>query len=269
VPAHRPPGRALVGEDGLECQLAVPRAHGAALTAPARPGRAPLTIPELPSDPVLPLGTRAPAADAAAALLLAVGPGGDEGHPIAVDLRRTGGLLLAGPPGSGRTTALDAFAADLAHRGAQVLRFGGRPADGPGRSSPPTAGDGAPGAAALEAWLRGLRDAPGVLLLDDVPAPAESPVLEALSRPGVRVALVAAGQAADLASHYQGPIAALRRSRTGLLLQPGPGDADLLGVRLPRVPVPERPGSGWLVDRGSVHRVQVARRSAAVATGPR
>jgi S-DNA-T family DNA segregation ATPase FtsK/SpoIIIE len=81
--------------------------------------------------------------------------------------------------------------------------------------------------------------------------------------------MVAAGQAADLATHYQGPVAALRRARTGLLLQPGPGDADLLGVRLPRLPVPARPGSGWLVDRGSAHRVQVARRGAAVATGPK
>jgi DNA segregation ATPase FtsK/SpoIIIE, S-DNA-T family len=45
----------------------------------------------------------------------------------------------------------------------------------------------------------------------------------------------------------------------GLLLCPSPGDADLLGVRLPRTPVPVRPGSGWLVTGGTVERVQVAR----------
>ena len=66
--------------------------------------------------------------------------------------------------------------------------------------------------------------------------------------------------AADLSRLYQGPVAALRRGRCGLLLQPGPGDADLLGIRLPRAPLPQRPGSGWLVTGGVVQRVQVARR---------
>jgi S-DNA-T family DNA segregation ATPase FtsK/SpoIIIE len=72
--------------------------------------------------------------------------------------------------------------------------------------------------------------------------------------------LLAAGAAADLARCFQGPVAALRRGRTGLLLRPGPGDADLLGVRLPRTPVPARTGAGWLVAAGTVTRVQVARR---------
>jgi S-DNA-T family DNA segregation ATPase FtsK/SpoIIIE len=74
------------------------------------------------------------------------------------------------------------------------------------------------------------------------------------------VVLLAAGQPAQLATHFQGPVAALRRARSGLLLRPGPGDADLLGVRLPRAPVPARPGSGWLITGGTVERVQVARR---------
>ena len=34
----------------------------------------------------------------------------------------------------------------------------------------------------------------------------------------------------------------------------------LLGIRLPRTPVPSRPGSGWLVVAGTAQRVQVARR---------
>jgi DNA segregation ATPase FtsK/SpoIIIE, S-DNA-T family len=72
--------------------------------------------------------------------------------------------------------------------------------------------------------------------------------------------VLAAGTAADLAGHFQGPLAALRRTRGGLLLRPGPGEADLLGIRLPRTPVPARPGSGWLVTAGVPARVQVARR---------
>jgi S-DNA-T family DNA segregation ATPase FtsK/SpoIIIE len=69
-----------------------------------------------------------------------------------------------------------------------------------------------------------------------------------------------------LSAHYQGPVATLRRNRTGLLLCPGPGDADVLGVRLPRTPIPHRPGSGWLVTGASLQRVQVARREPAAAT---
>lgn len=77
---------------------------------------------------------------------------------------------------------------------------------------------------------------------------------------GGPVALIAAATAGALSAHYQGPVAALRRNRSGLLLCPGPGDADLLGVRLPRTPLPVRPGSGWLVVGGVIQRVQVARR---------
>ena len=82
------------------------------------------------------------------------------------------------------------------------------------------------------------------------------------------VAFVATAQAGQLSTHYQGPVAALRRNRTGLLLAPGPGDADVLGMRLPRTPLPQRPGSGWLVTGASVQRVQVARRRTPPAPGP-
>jgi DNA segregation ATPase FtsK/SpoIIIE, S-DNA-T family len=95
-----------------------------------------------------------------------------------------------------------------------------------------------------------------------VGTPAEWAALGALPAVGGRsgVALVAAGGPGQLSAHYQGPVAALRRARAGLLLCPGPGDADLLGVRLPRTPLPMRPGSGWLVTGSGMERVQVARR---------
>jgi DNA segregation ATPase FtsK/SpoIIIE, S-DNA-T family len=117
--------------------------------------------------------------------------------------------------------------------------------------------------AAVRAWISGLDGRPGVVVADDVGTPVEFAGLAALSGPAPRVALIAAGQPAQLASHFQGPVAALRRARTGLLLCPGPGDADLLGVRLPRMPLPVRPGSGWLVAGGRTERVQVARRRTA------
>ena len=114
----------------------------------------------------------------------------------------------------------------------------------------------------MDAWIAGLGLAGGVVIVDDLGAPAEE---SAIGRLGDRqqsppVALLAATSPGGLSAHYQGPVASLRRSRNGLLLCPGPGDADLMGVRLPRTPLPVRPGAGWLVIGGVPERIQVARR---------
>jgi len=82
--------------------------------------------------------------------------------------------------------------------------------------------------------------------------------LTSLARPA-GVLLLAAGTAADLAGAYRGPAVSLRRSRTALFLRPVAGDAELLGLRTPRTPLPPRPGSGWLVTSTQATRVQVAR----------
>jgi S-DNA-T family DNA segregation ATPase FtsK/SpoIIIE len=87
-------------------------------------------------------------------------------------------------------------------------------------------------------------------------------VLASVGRPGGEALVAAAGSAADLAAAYRGPVVTLRRSRTALLLRPAPGDAELLGLRVPRTPLPPRPGSGWLVAGGEAVRVQVARHRA-------
>ena len=268
VPERRPPGRALLGETALECQLALPRplppASAAGRNQP--PGTAgPVRIVELPRDPDLALPPR-PAHDVAgrSALLLPVGPGGDEGTPVCVDLGRTGGLLVAGPPGSGRSSALAAFAAHLHAMDVPVLRLGrcaGATAV-PVSATEIDTGDPADTERALAAWLTEHAGATSAVLVDDVGNLGESPLLTRLPVPGGGdgPVLIAAGTAADLARCFHGPVAALRRGHTGLLLRPGPGDADVLGVRLPRTPVPGRPGSGWLVVSGTVTRVQVARR---------
>lgn len=274
VPAHRCPGRALVGEDVRECQLALPRAlHAKPPTG--RPGPEPLRIVQLPADPWLPLPARdVPTSGATGReeLLLPIGPGGDEGRPLTVDLLRTGGMLVTGPAGSGRSAALTAFAQYLHARGTAVLLLG-RSRSRTGDASEPV-----PGAARLDAadetgtaeWLDGLDGRPGVVVADDVGAPADIPALARITgdMPG-GVALIVAADGGNLSAHYQGPVAALRRGRTGLLLCPGPGDADLLGVRLPRTPLPPRPGSGWLVTGAGMQRVQVARRRIAAPGRPR
>ena len=254
VPGHRPPGRALLGEDALECQLALPRPPAPLVPADGWFPR-PLRILELPPDPVLDVAPGpgvGRGTEHATSLELPIGPGGDTGDVLVVDLLRTGGLLVTGPPGSGRSTALDAFSEHLWAAGVPVLRLGGRSAE-----------------EAVSAWIGELDDRPGVVVADDVGTPAESPALARLPALGLRggVALLAAAAPGSLAAHYQGPVAALRRSRTGLLLCPGPGDADALGIRLPRTPLPVRPGSGWLVTGGGLERVQVARRRTALPAG--
>jgi S-DNA-T family DNA segregation ATPase FtsK/SpoIIIE len=269
VPGHRPPGRALLGEDARECQLAVPRElPPVAPTTSRRAHDGLLRIQELPPDPELPLPRchadgRAPAG-ARSALTLPIGPGGDEGDVLTVDLLRLGGLLVAGPPGSGRSSALDAFARHLTAVGAPVLRLA--PPAAETRASQSRASTLSRAAiddvAAVRQWVEELAGEPGVVIVDDVGTPPDGPALAALPAPGTTsgVALLAASSTGQLSAHFQGPVAVLRRARSGLLLCPGPGDAELLGTRLPRTPVPVRPGSGWLITGHATQRVQVARR---------
>jgi S-DNA-T family DNA segregation ATPase FtsK/SpoIIIE len=269
VPSHRPPGRALLGEDALECQLALPRAPSPRTTD--RPGAAPATpvrIVDLPVDPVLPATSAGPGEAPGPHWRLAIGPGGDDGAPLEVDLDRSGGLLVIGPTRSGRTAALESFARQLSAAGADVARL--FPAHAPPAADAPGRWLDATDPQALLAWADGLRGQPGVLLADDLGSATEYAGLTALPRTGARtgVVLLAAGSSGQLTSHYQGPVAALRRARTGLLLCPAPADAEALGIRLPRLLLPVRPGSGWLVVDGVPQRVQVARRPPGPALPP-
>ncbi len=259
VPAARPPGRALVGQDARECQLALPRPL-IPLQGPA--ASTALRIPDLPADATLP-GPLASPGDPLAAVPL--GPGGDEGALLHVDLGRGGGLLVVGPPRSGRTATLHALATTLAGAGIPVAHLqarGRRPAaPGPAGTTPLSADD----LDGWRTWLADLAGRPGALVLDDAAGLTDSPVLAAAGAgdlAGHDVTVLAAGTAGELSGVFRGPVADLRRSRSGLLLCPGPGDADLLGIRLPRTPVPVRPGSGWLVTAGVAQRVQVARHPA-------
>ncbi len=260
VPTHRPPGRALLGEDALECQLALPppsAPHRA--VPPGTPGVAPLRIAELPPAPLLPAPPPGAAHVPAVGWRLAIGPGGDDGDLLEVDLDRSGGLLVIGPARSGRTAALESFARQLSAEGTEIAWLSpayGAPAGAAARTWLDPADP-----QALLRWVEGLQRGRGVLLADDLGSAAECAGLAVLPRSGARtgVVLLAAGSAGQLTSHYQGPVAALRRARTGLLLCPSPADAETLGIRLPRLPLPARPGSGWLVEDGLPQRVQVAR----------
>ncbi len=259
VPASRPPGRALLGEDARECQLTLPGTPAPRTDGPRVGGAPPVRIVDLPGDPGLPPTPGPVTATDPGRWVLPIGPGGDDGTPLEVDLGRSGGLLVVGPPGSGRSSAVQAWARQLAGAGAEVAWLGP-----PATAAPP----GAPGpcldpadARALATWVDGLDGRRGVLVADDLGSGPECAGLTALPPLGARTGLVllATGGPAQLTSHYQGPVAALRRARTGLLLCASPAEAEALGIRLPRLPLPARPGSGWLVTDGRTERIQVAR----------
>jgi DNA segregation ATPase FtsK/SpoIIIE, S-DNA-T family len=270
VPGCRPPGRALVGEDSAECQLAAPRSGAPMTGPPAAPP--PVRVVALPADPALDLPEfRA----AGGPLWLPVGPGDDDGQPVGLDLVRTGGLLVVGPAGSGRTSALTAFARHCAAAGARVLHLAPAPAGAGSGADGADGGDGdrmAPSdVAGLRAWAARDTGRPAVVVADDVGAlpEATADALAALVRPGGDLVVLAAGDAHELAGTFRGPAAVLRRTRTALLLRPAPGDAELLGMRLPRTAPPARPGAGWLVAGTTVSRVQVARHRVPAGGGER
>jgi S-DNA-T family DNA segregation ATPase FtsK/SpoIIIE len=282
VPGHRPPGRALVGEDAVECQLALPRAvlqpssdpPGDALVAPSSDAGVvpPIRVTSLPADPELLLPT--PGADAAAqGLCLPLGPGGDDGATVGIDLQRLGGLLVVGPPGSGRSAALQAFARHCRCAGAAVAELSATALRGrkPGRAEP-EAPDGLDrtDADGLRSWISEQdMDRPVVVVADDLASlpDAVTDVLASVVRPTGPVVVLAAGTAADLAGSFRGPAVALRRSRTALFLQPSAGDAELLGLRTPRTSLPPRPGAGWLLSPTGAVRIQVARRRRPAGAG--
>lgn len=248
VPGHRPPGRALAGDDAGEVQLALPRESPAPRGSSPVPGR--ISVVELPADPPPPArvgGGRGPVVD--------LGPGGDDGSPLALDLARSGGLLVCGPARSGRTSTLAAVAARLARSGVPVAGLA------PRSGAAWAAAGGPPPTEDLAAWAGSLAGEAGVLVVDDLFAlpDAQAEQVTAWCPPGGPVHLVAAGTAVDVAAAFRGPAVALRRARSVLLLRPGRGDAELLSLRLSRAGVPARPGSGWLLTDGTVTRVQVAR----------
>ncbi len=73
-------------------------------------------------------------------------------------------------------------------------------------------------------------------------------------------ALVAAGTPSEMGGIYRGPVVALKRSGSGMMLSPQTSsDADLFGARLARSALGQSlpPGGGFLMRTGSAERVQV------------
>src|SRR5262249_5734978 len=171
-----------------------------------------------------------------------VGAGGDQLGPVGVDLVAEGpGFVVAGPPRSGRSTALLTMAQSLLEQDVPVVLV-------TPRRSPLAALSGAPGMVAVfdaEAGDDALREAVAgrsrcAVIVDDAELLKDTPLDDVLAdllrqaRDSER-GFIVASTTDDLKSAYRGFLADALRSRSGLLLSVrSPDEGDVFGVRLPR-----------------------------------
>ncbi|MFD4993404.1 FtsK/SpoIIIE domain-containing protein [Cellulosimicrobium cellulans] len=211
---------------------------------------------------------------ASAALHVPVGRGGDTAVTVALDV--SGGALVVGPPGSGRTSALTLLARHVARAGtlrAVIARDDALAgAAGPGtrvvrRYAPADVGT------LLDALAAGTREngprgLPGVVVVDDLDVLVQLCVVEgerlaAACRDGL--VLLASATTGGAASALRGPLADLRGVRAGIVLAPGErGSTEVFGRGLEWLAEPgrPRPGRGALVQGARLTPVQLALPSA-------
>jgi S-DNA-T family DNA segregation ATPase FtsK/SpoIIIE len=255
LPAHpssRPPdpapGRGRRSSDGALVQLALPpdlpARDGAGTAGRSRRVR-PIVVRPLPDHVRLADMPRDRTGR------IALGLAGDEADPVLVDPftgpRR---WLVAGPPRSGRTTALRLIARQAQAQELALLVVA--PDHSPllleaAELAVPVLRPGDP--AELPA-------AGTLVLVDDCEAFTGTVVGDALvewaRRSTSALLLVVAGRTDDVATSYRGVAAEVRRHRCGILLRPGPLDGELLGVRLARrTAAVDPPGRGVAVADAS------------------
>jgi DNA segregation ATPase FtsK/SpoIIIE, S-DNA-T family len=263
-----PPGRAVLAGEADEIQVGSP----GGLTSPAEQARAlaalaARTVVTVPPEPVRRLPTFVTLAELPTAVddrpLLGVAD--DTLEPVGFEARGT--FLLAGLPGSGRTTALGSLAAALRRwsPGREMYYVGNQ-------RSPLHAAAGwtevaldPDDAAGLARSLLPAMAACGPVVVvieglsDFLAGPAEQPLTEVVraARRGEHLVLAEADTSAWSSSWPL--VADVRGARRGLVLQPDQLDGDALFrtpfPRLARAEFP--PGRGVYVEGGRVRRVQV------------
>jgi DNA segregation ATPase FtsK/SpoIIIE, S-DNA-T family len=288
IPRSMPPGRALAVPADVEVQIALlavdadgaAQAVALAALAVALAARWDGADPNLLPHRVDPLPQRICLAELAelrtgppsrTPTACTVGVGGDHLAPVEVDLAESASLfLVSGPPRSGRSGALAAVVESLAGRASghlPVLVCCPRPSPLTGLADLPGVVDVLSGPELWPALESVLAQVPGpvAVVVDDAELLAEGPAADILERLA-RTArdhgnlVIAAGTTEDLMlQRYRGWLAALRRARYGLLLNPlSYVDGEVFDVRLPR-----STGGGWppgralLVQRGATVAVQV------------
>lgn len=286
VPSAMPPGRGFRAESLDETQVALIAADPAGTAQVAAfhqiATRATEAWPLTPDQPRPPrvdiLPVRISETEAAKLLHdpwrpteIPIAVGGDTLAPYPLDAIEHGpGLLITGPRRSGRSTVLETMARYALAHGWQVAAV-------TPRASPLRALTGAGFLGAfdtdsdrneLEDLLAGLRSgpAPSLTLVDDIEIlGADGWLPDALAEHLTKLRdsgsiLAGAGSPADMAGLYRGPIVALKRARSGVMLSPQSSqDFDMFGVSLPRSVLAATlpPGAGYLIRSGQATRVQV------------
>jgi S-DNA-T family DNA segregation ATPase FtsK/SpoIIIE len=285
VPPLLGPGRAVRSGDQAEVQVAVPgtgpsgAAQAEAVTALVRrwqldaapagvPAAAPFRVDPLPIRVTWADVAPPPAARPARPAWTLLGLGGDELHPVGVDLLDAGGgMVVAGPRRSGRSNALAVMARSLAEGGCAVVVLCPRLSPLRRLRGAPGVvgvmdGDDPPPAALLE--MINSVTGPLAVVVDDAPLLHGAPVAELLEMvardgPDQGHVSVVAGTADELLRPMRGFIVEVRQARTGLLLCPESHlHAEVVGARLPRSAVfSQPPGRGILVNAGRHVALQV------------
>lgn len=245
VPAVMPSGRGLrlPGAELLHVALVSADPQGAAqnreLRARAgqagRPAIRPFRVDPLPVAITFEQACELPAGTGGGVL---VGVGGDDLSQVRAE---TTGLLVIGPPGSGRSTALAVQARSLAQAGHPLVLITPRPSTLTGAIAPasvrlPLTGTGAEAAGALQTVLAETSQC--VLVVDDAELLTGTPLgdevlarCRALRDSGHRIL---AATVPDNISTLRGITAELAKLKCGLLLEPAnPLDGGPFGVRLP------------------------------------
>jgi S-DNA-T family DNA segregation ATPase FtsK/SpoIIIE len=270
LPTRFRPGQAIDLADGLETQIAVlaadpsPAAQRTALhriianqpTVNGGPTISIRALPESASQAELREAEKAAAgvpddddlpASGARCLL---GVGGDDATAVRCDLFEPHSrFLIAGPARSGRSTtalviARQGLAAGLdilvaASRRSPLAHWAARHSVEMLRPDVDSGGKQLRTVALFDGDLLVVDDAE---LFNDTPA--GDALLAVLNR---AAAVVATCRVEDLMVSFRGLAAQLRRDRTGLLLQPGPADGELLGIRPSAHRAVAVPGRGLLI----------------------
>lgn len=218
---------------------------GRAIARPARIQPVPqhVTAPDLRSA-CSSAPTMDPARSARTGELIAVGLGGDDGGPQFLDISR--GALIAGPHGSGRSNLLVHLLSALGPDRCLVIAR-----DGPLLDLAADLRVTEFNGAQLTEGLMALREsgARHTIVIDDADALVQSCPLEAeeLTRARRTMRLIASATTSGAANAMRGPIAELRSTRIGIILDPGmPGSSDIFASPLTWLiePGPCPPGRG-------------------------
>ena len=285
MPTRQAPGRLVFLGDGqlLEAQVALLDAEPsgpaqvAAIYQLAQRSTERFARPDRPLRPLrtdlLPVRTTVaetlaldPGFTPPSALWALAGAGGDELGPQGIDIGADGpGVVVAGPPRTGRSTALLAMVSSLLRAGTKVLVI-------TPRRSPLRSLDGTPGVLGVLGADLTPDDVTSlvsgvdryVVVVDDAELLADnlaSFTLEEIIVSGrdAEHGLLLAGTTDDLSRIYSGFVRTALKSRCGLFVGlSSPADGDLFGIRLPRGAGPGPLGRGLLVRPGSTAPVQVA-----------